>query len=290
MTVRMPFRAGSFYEASPEACRTHAQRLVDSADVPDDLPETLYGGLAPHAGWMFSGRVAARTFRALNEAGRLGTVVLLGADHTGTVRRGEVFEAGSWRTPLGETEVDEELARELLAASDLFRPNVQAHAYEHSVEVQVPLLQLLAPEARILPVGIPPEPSAVQMGTSLGELLAGRSDPLCVVGSTDLTHHGGHFPAPGGRGEQGVRWTARNDRRMLDLVEAMDAEHVVPEARDNQNACGAGAVAATIAACRAMGARRGVLLEYTNSYEVLHETYPDERDDTTVGYASVVFA
>ena len=77
---------------------------------------------------------------------------------------------------------------------------------------------------------------------------------------------------------------------MLDLVEAMDAEAIVPEATQHHNACGAGAVAATVAACKALGARRGVCLEYDNSYTITHRKYPWELDDTTVGYAAVVFA
>jgi hypothetical protein len=289
MNIRMPFRAGSFYEASASSCRHHAQRLIDSAGLPDDLPGPIYGGLVPHAGWMFSGRLAAMTFRAVVESGPVDTVVLLGADHTGTVTRGEVYESGVWRTPLGEVAVDEDLAGRLLRRSEAFRPNANAHAYEHSLEVQVPFIQLLAPEARILPIGVPPSDLAVQIGRDLGEVLA-EGPAAAVVGSTDLTHHGGHFPAPGGHGEQGVRWTVQNDRRMLDRIEAMDAEAIVPEARARQNACGAGAIAAALAACKQRGAERGIVLEYTNSYEVVHKMYPDDRDDTTVGYASVVFA
>jgi hypothetical protein len=87
-----------------------------------------------------------------------------------------------------------------------------------------------------------------------------------------------------------VRWTEANDRRMIELMEKLSAEKVVAEAESRGNACGAGAVAATIAACRELGATRGVCLEYTNSFQVVHAAYPDDPDDTTVGYASVVFA
>ena len=80
-----------------------------------------------------------------------------------------------------------------------------------------------------------------------------------------------------------------NDRRMLDLIEALAAEKIIPEAELHGNACGAGAIAATVAACRQLGAKMGFTVEYTNSYKVIHEVYPSDRDDTTVGYASVVF-
>ena len=146
------------------------------------------------------------------------------------------------------------------------------------------------PDVKIVPIAAPASPLAVEIGSAVGGVLKGRTS-VRVVGSTDLTHHGGgHFPAPGGRGRQGADWSRKNDLRILDLIEAMAVDEIVPEANANANACGAGAIAATIAACKAMGADRGLVLEYTNSYEVVHAQNPDDPDDTTVGYASVVFA
>jgi AmmeMemoRadiSam system protein B len=290
MAVRQPVRAGQFYDGSPEACRRHAERLVEAAEVPADLPQPLYGGLVPHAGWTFSGAIAARTLKALLAGGGRQTAVLFGADHTGTVRRGEVYDAGAWRTPLGETAVDEDLAAAVLAAGDACRANPDAHAMEHSLEVQVPLLQVLAPELRILPVAVPPTDLAVEVGQAVARAVGDRAGEVCLIGSTDLSHHGGHFPAPGGHGEAGEKWTRANDRRMIDLVEAMDAGAVVSEAAERHNACGAGAIAATVAACKALGAEKGICLAYSNSYTIIHEKYPYELDDTTVGYAAVVFA
>lgn len=290
MNIRYPIRAGSFYECAQGPCRHHAEKLVDSADVPGDVPGAIFGGIVPHAGWSFSGRLAARTFKALSRAGRLGTVVLLGADHVGAVHVGEVFDSGLWRTPLGEAPVDSELARELVAAGEMLQPNPEAHALEHSIEVQIPLLQVLAPDVQIVPIAVPPTDLAVEIGRTVGEVVSRHGGNVCVVGSTDLTHHGGHFPAPGGKGKEGVEWAGANDRRMIDLIEAMRDESVIGEANQRGNACGAGAIAATIAACKVMGASRGICLEYTNSYDVIHATCPDEPDDTTVGYVSIVFA
>jgi AmmeMemoRadiSam system protein B len=290
MKIRQPVRAGMFYDSSPDSCRSHAEKLLTSAEVPDDLPQPLYGGLVPHAGWTYSGALAARTFRALLAGGNVGSVVLFGADHTGSVRRGEVYDSGAWRTPLGDVLIDEGLAAAVLAAGDCCRANPDAHAAEHSLEVQVPILQVLAPEAKIVPIAVPPIDLAVEIGRAVATAVGERAGEVRIVGSTDLSHHGGHFPAPGGRGEVGEQWTRANDRRMLDLIAAMDAEAILPEAQERMNACGAGAVAATVAACKGLGAEKGICLEYTNSYTVVHEKYPYELDDTTVGYASVVFA
>lgn len=291
MNIRQPVRAGSFYEESAPTCRHQATKLLDQATLPKGLSvKALRGGLVPHAGWSFSGRLAAMTFKALVAAGPVETFVLFGADHFGVVRQGEVFDSGVWLTPLGEALVDADLAAGLIADSGgLLRSNPDAHLHEHSLEVQIPLLQVLCPLSQIVPIAVPPTAQAVEIGRAVGESLARREANVRIVGSTDLTHHGGHFPAPGGHGAQGEKWTRGNDRRILDLIESMSADKVLLEAQEHGNACGAGAIAATIAACQALGAARGLTLQYTNSYQVMHELYPDDPDDTTVGYASVVF-
>lgn len=291
MTPRPAVRAGAFYPAGPEPCRRAAEKLLAAAELPVDLPVWLAGGLLPHAGWAYSGQLAAMTLRALlDRHDPPETLVLFGADHTGSVRLGEVYPEGAWASPLGNLAVDAELARALLegpAGADLLRTNPDAHAAEHSLEVQVPLIAALRPATKILPIAVPPLDKAVAIGRYVGE--QARRARTCIVGSTDLTHHGGHFGHVGGRGEQSEAYARQNDRRMLDRIEAFDAEGVLEEARTRQNACGAGAIAATLAAVKALGANVARELAYTNSYAVIHAQAPYELDDTTVGYAAVVF-
>ncbi len=290
MNIRYPVQAGAFYESSAASCRHHAQKLINQAVVPNDLDDRLFGGIVPHAGWVYSGPLAAQVFKALTRE-RVRTIVLLGTDHVGVAEVGEVYDSGVWRTPLGDATVDSELAKELVqAAGDVLRSNPQAHSREHSIEVQVPIVQVSAPSAGIVPITVPPTPMAVEIGLGIGKALAGMED-VKVVASSDMTHHGGgRFPSPGGRGAAGEEWARGNDRRLLDIIERLDAAEIVPEAHEHQNSCGAGAIAAAIGACKRMGATRSVLLDYTTSYEVMHRLYPDDPDDTTVGYASVVFA
>jgi len=290
MTVRPPYQAGAFYERIPATCRFQAEQLFDSAELGKDLPGRLYGGLVPHAGWMYSGRLAALTLKAIYTSISPNTFVLLGADHIGRAELGEVFEGKAWQTPLGQVQINEDLAAAIIKADRLLRGNSQAHSHEHSIEVQIPLLQVLDPQIRIVPITVPPSGSAGQIGEAIASVLKDWPEPVSIVGSTDLTHHGGHFPSPGGSGKAGVQWAVKNDQRMISLIEQMQADRIVPEALKHGNACGAGAIAATISACRKLGATRGICLEYTNSYEVVHAMVPDEQNDTTVGYASVVFA
>jgi len=289
MSLRQPFRAGSFYEADETACRNEAQRLLTAVALPKDLPPGMVGGIAPHAGWLYSGAVAATTLKALATQHTPAAVVLFGADHFGTASAGEVFNCGAWVTPLGELPIDEPLADALVAADERLTANCPAHVREHSLEVLAPLLQALWPNARIVPILVAPGVDAVGVGEAVGGVLCDWADDVVVVGSTDLTHHGGQFGSLGGRGQQGVDWTVGNDRRMIDLIESMAAAEAVNEASQRGNACGAGAIAATISTCGKLGATAGRCLEYTNSYRVMQELYAGHGDDTTVGYASVVF-
>jgi AmmeMemoRadiSam system protein B len=290
MTTRSPFRANMFYPGSPNTCRMAAQALLDEATLPPDLPARLIGGIVPHAGWVYSGPLAALTCKALAAATeQIDTVILLGADHVGLAAGGAVYAAGAWASPIGELEINESLADALLEADGRFVANELAHAHEHSLEVQLPFIQLLWPGVKLLPIMIEPAPDAADLGSSLGKLLSQRAENVIILGSTDLTHHGGHFPAPGGSGIASARYTESNDQRLLDRMAALDAEGVISEVTEHHNACGAGAIAATLACCRTLGASAGTLLAYDHSYNITHRQDPTTPDDTTVGYASVVF-
>jgi len=283
-----------FYESEQASCQRNAQALLSATPAPAVAP-TVLAGIVPHAGWRYSGKLAAKTIKTLlGNSGQSGvprTVILFGADHVGTVQMGEVYPYGVWETPLGDVEVDQLLAAELLQECSLLRGNPGAHAREHSIEVQIPILKELLPDVKIVPIGVPVDPLAIQIGAAVGRFLSARHrGDVCVLGSTDMTHTGGHFGhrrhGPGPRAEQYAR---ANDARLLSLVEAMEVEKVLPEVQQQHNACGGGALAATIAAAHQLGATRGTVLEYTNSYVVSRERNPSEQDDTTVGYCSVVF-
>jgi AmmeMemoRadiSam system protein B len=133
---RQPYRAGSFYEAGEDACRRSARKILDEADLPEDLPENLFGGLVPHAGWAFSGLTAAMTLKALAKRDRLKQVVIFGADHWGTAGDGAVYDKDAWLTPLGEVPIDEELADALLKNCGLLRADASAHSRELSFRLR----------------------------------------------------------------------------------------------------------------------------------------------------------
>jgi AmmeMemoRadiSam system protein B len=189
---------------------------------------------------------------------------------------------------LGEIEVDEELAAAVLKAGDgLLVSSSEAHSGEHSAEVQVPFSQYLFPEAKILPILIPPGEDAARTGEVMGQAVSAMQRPIVVVGTTDLTHYGSTYYgfAPAGVGEQALEWVRANDERVIDLILGLRAEEIIAETATHRNACGGGAVAGTIAAARTLGAEKGYLLEYTTSHHVM----PRGPATDFVGYAAIVF-
>ena len=284
--IRAPVVAGQFYEGNPTALKRSVMRCIADYTPPDDLGELL-GGVVPHAGWVFSGATAAKVFVTLKQQMAPDSFVLFGAVHRHGVNIASIHAEGAWRTPLGEVAIDEKLARAIVeAGGGIVEASARAHGGEHSIEVQVPFIQELCPDARIVPIATPPTQDAVKMGEVVAAQVAKHSKRVAVVASTDLTHYGMSYGMPDhGPWSEAMPWMRRNDRRLIELVEALRAEEVVSEAANHYNACGAGAVAAATAAARALGALSARTLEYTTSADVIPEPHPDRA----VGYVGMVF-
>jgi AmmeMemoRadiSam system protein B len=285
--IRRPVVAGRFYPGDRSSCiRMIEQYLPPEIDA--NLPKEIVAGLVPHAGWVYSGAIAAQVFAAIHAQGTPETVVLLSSVHRWGASHPAVYARGRWATPLGEVEVDRELATAILEAGDgLLTNSPEAHADEHSAEVQVPFIQYLFPEAKILPILVPPQENATRAGKIIGQAVKEEHRPIVVVGTTDLTHYGATYYgfAPAGTGEQALEWARANDERVINLILDMRAEDIVTETKAHHNACGGGAVAGTVASARTIGAEKGYLLQYTTSYEVM----PQGPATDFVGYAAIVF-
>ena len=285
MPTRYPTVAGLFYPEGEAACRREVRACLQGAGAAP--ARGLRGGVVPHAGWTFSGRTAARVYAALHAQGTPDTVVLAAAVHGWGAQAACVYGSGAWVTPLGAIKVDEELARQVVEmAGGLIVDQPEAHAAEHSIEVQLPFVQHLFPEARILPVATPPAAACIETGQVVARAIEALGRTAWAVGSTDLTHYGPRYGyAPAGPGEAGLAWARQNDQRLLDLVTTMQLDAILPEAEARRNACGAGAIVATIAHALTVGATRGIVLDYTTSYQVM----PIGPLVDLVGYGAVVF-
>jgi AmmeMemoRadiSam system protein B len=183
--------------------------------------------------------------------------------------------------------IDEDVAEKLLGAlaGDVIEdPN--AHEGEHSLEVQLPFIKYLCPDAKIVPIAVPPDENAHLTGRKIGEAAAAMGKKIAVVGTTDLTHYGDAYGfIPFGYGDKAKQQMEESDSRIIKLALMMRSDEIRREAQKNHNACGSGALAATVAAAKAMGAGKGYLLQYTTSYDVM----PEGEFEMAVGYAGILF-
>ncbi|MDK1030431.1 MAG: AmmeMemoRadiSam system protein B [Planctomycetia bacterium] len=291
MIVREPIVAGSFYAAPEQRCLAHIEQITGPVpDVPD-LPDMPVGGIVPHAGWDYSGRVAMEVFLAIRQRREPATFVLFGSVHAFGVGGAAMFSRGLWETPIGSVPVDERLANAILEETgDMILDDVRAHENEHSIEVQVPLIKRVFPDARIVPIAVPPGGEPDRVGREVAGVVRRMQADAVFVGTTDLTHYGANYGfTPQGTGEKALEWVKNhNDKRMVDLIVGLDAKAVCAEAGRHHNACGPGAVAATLAAAREMGATRGHILTYTTSNDVMVERFGSGHD-SFVGYVGAVF-
>lgn len=292
MAARKPVVAGQFYPASENQCRSEIAECLTNRPISCKLPEKIVAGIVPHAGWTFSGDLAAMVFSAIEKANKaVDTFVIFGAVHSYLGSAAAVYDKGSWQTPLGEIKIDEELAAAIIKKSHAAKSEPQAHTYEHSIEVQVPFIQYLFKDTKIVPILTPPADFAVSVGKDAAECIKSAADKKIVcIGSTDLTHYGPRYGFnPQGSGPAGIKWAKEvNDKAFIDLALELKAERILTDSMENQNACGPGAAVATIAAAKALGKTKGVLLAHTHSNEVMEKRF-GQTSSESVGYAAIVY-
>jgi hypothetical protein len=290
MMIREPVMAGQFYPANQEACLSELKQLFAAEPLRLEDGSSPVAGLVPHAGWVCSGEVSAQVLSVLAAHRKPEVVVLFGGVHNYRGKPAAMFAHGRWDTPLGHVDVQSRLAERILGHTSLIVEDPFAHENEHSIEVQLPMIRYVFPNARILPIMVPVVPRAHEIGEAVARTIKTYDYNAVIVGTTDLTHYGPRYGfVPRGVGAEANAWAkVENDARFVTLLCSLRIDELVPEATAHMNACNSGAAAATAAAAKAMGATRGVLLEHTSSREVLMRKFNEPQEDS-VGYAGVVF-
>jgi hypothetical protein len=294
--ARQPARAGSFYPASACACTKEIAACRQQA-VP--LPAALrgarvFGGVVPHAGWVYSGATAAVVFEALAQsAEKPETVIFFATCHRAEVRTPALQRSGSWLAPAGELAIDEELAGAMLdeaRATGCLIEQPSAHHGDHAIEVNLPFLMEMLPGARFVPVAMPHSDDGPAAGESAARAVKKLGRRAVVLASTDLTHYGRNYYgwAPKGDGPEAHRWSKDvNDRRFIERLIALDAKGAYDVGVEDGSACGPAAGAAASSFAKTFGATRGVLLEHITSWE--RAKYEQGEPSDFVGYAAMVF-
>jgi len=263
---RSPAVAGQFYPAKSSELRALVEEYVTTAVA----PRPAIGLMVPHAGYLYSGAIAGATFAAAVLPPR---IILLGPNHTGHGKPMAVAAAGEWVTPLGETSIDADLAGEILAADSGLADDALAHRFEHSLEVQLPFIQVLAAAARIVPICLAPVPleRLLDLGRILARVIRAHTEPILLVASSDMTHY-----------EPGTT-ARRKDQLALDHICAVDAEGLFSTVvKHNISMCGVVPAVVMLAAARELGGRQGTVIRYGNSGDVTG----DQAE--VVGYSGVL--
>jgi AmmeMemoRadiSam system protein B len=266
VAIRQPAVAGLFYDANPEKLQRHVEALLP----PGATASRAIGAIVPHAGYLYSGPVAGAVYARLRLP---ATAVILCPNHTGRGAPAALDPSGAWRTPLGDVPLARGLADRLLALAGSLQEDSEAHRREHSLEVQLPFLKVLRPDAELVPVclGEASLPLCREVGEALARLVREEEESPILLASSDMNHY-----------ESREVGRAKDDLALA-RIEALDPEGLFRTVRAKSiSMCGFLPATALLFAARALGAARAEVVSRRDS--------GDETGDTSsvVGYAGVV--
>jgi AmmeMemoRadiSam system protein B len=239
------------------------------------------GGIVPHAGWYFSGRLAARVFYTLKLNSKVDVVVLYGG-HLTTEDLPRIVTEEACETPFGDMEIHTSFAKNLLKTVEMIRESPTSA--DNTIEVQLTMVKYFFPDAKLVAVRSPLSLKAETLGKEVAHIARKDGISIIAIGSTDLTHYGPNYGfLRKGVGPASVEWVKKeNDMGFIDRALRMDVEGLLKHAMENDSACSAGAALSAMATCKALGSEKGILLDYYTSYDIM-------PDDSFVGYAGILY-
>ena len=277
MEVRTPAVSGTFYPDDEKELKSLIRDCFMHSIGPGKIPPTdseqkIYGVICPHAGFVYSGPVACHSFYSISSS-TSEMAIVTGPNHYGIGQNIASMIDASWKTPLGLMEVDSESALELRDGLDILELDSFSHSKEHSIEVQIPMLQeTFSHEMKILPVSLinQKQQTATKVGSAIAKI-AQKKDAL-LIGSSDFTHY------------EENEFAHRQDLALIDPILKLDVDEFYKVLYErNVTACGFGAIASTMTACKELGATEGKLLKYATSGDISGDK------SSVVGYASIIF-
>jgi AmmeMemoRadiSam system protein B len=277
MEVRTPAVSGTFYPDDQKElkslihdCFTHT--IGPGKTPPTDSDQKIYGVICPHAGFVYSGPVACHSFYSISSS-TSKLAIITGPNHYGIGQSIASMVDASWKTPLGLMEVDSESVLELRDGLDILELDSFSHSKEHSIEMQVPMLQeTFSHDMKILPVSLinQEQKTATKVGSAIAKI-AQKKDAL-LIGSSDFTHY------------EENEFAHRQDLALIEPILKLDVDEFYKILYERKvTACGFGAIASTMTACKELGATEGKLLKYATSGDVSGDK------SYVVGYGSIIF-
>ena len=275
--LRKPAVAGQFYDGEEENLKQTIEECFLSERGPESLPQIAEGDkkikglVVPHAGFIYSGAIAAHSYHYLAKNGFADTLIILGPNHTGVGSGVAVMTEGSWLTPLGEVPINKDLSNNL--RGDIIDKDVNAHMYEHSIEVQLPFLQFSAGTKKFdfVPICMAMQDfeTAYETGKIIADAVKNIDKSIVIIASTDFSHAGFNYmsmPPPEMRVD---KYAEKQDKLAIDQILNMNPEGLINTVHENNiTMCGYGPVAVMLTASQILGASKAELLKYGTSYEV----------------------
>jgi MEMO1 family protein len=277
---RAPAVAGLFYPSGADELNQLIElSFKERRFGPGDLPPSkelrrrrIYGIVSPHAGYIYSGAVAANGYYETSSM-NFDRVVMIGPNHYGIGTGLATVRDGIWETPLGQVEIDTELASRISESSGILDFDDLAHSRDHCLEVQLPFLQYIKKnQFKVVPIImiIQDKDTASEIGESIAD--STRTHNALLIASSDFTHYEPNSAAH------------RKDRELIEAILSLDTSiFYTTLERLNVSACGYGAIASIMTAAKALGATKGELLRYATSGDIVGDT------NNVVGYASIIF-
>lgn len=280
MKVRKPYVANAFYAGT----RTElAQQIVGCfnhrfgpGQVPTPVkqgPRKIVGLVSPHAGYMYSGPIAANGYNRLASDGMPEVFIILGPNHTGYGSGVSILTDGAWETPLGITSIDSGLAKQIQKSNKLLDVDEASHSFEHSIEVQLPFIQFLfKDEPKFIPICMMMQDLQTSRDIAESIIEQCRGKDFAIVASSDFTHYEPHDIA------------SRKDRTAIDAITKLD-EATLNELGDSNKVtmCGYGPITTLIAAAKMLGGIKAEFLSYKTSGDITGDK------SAVVGYSSIIF-
>jgi AmmeMemoRadiSam system protein B len=269
-SLREPVVAGRFYPGNAAKLRADVISYLSTQEAPQEERVRAIGCVVPHAGYMYSGRVAGAVFSRLEIP---PCCIVLCPNHTGLGRPLAIMKEGGWRTPLGDLPIDSDLAESLLQAFPALVEDPAAHRSEHAIEVELPFLQVVRPDVKFVPIAVGTGQLILleHLGEAVATVLAACAQPVLIIASSDMNHY------------EDDATTRVKDSKAIDQILALDPgglyETVV---RESISMCGFGPAVAMLTAARRLGARNARLAQYATSGDVSGDR------ETVVGYAGII--
>jgi AmmeMemoRadiSam system protein B len=264
--IRKPVVAGQFYPASASELKAMIRSMVKEKAV----KEEVIGLVSPHAGYIYSGVVAGATISRVKFK---DTFIIMGPNHTGAGRPLSIMTEGVWQTPLGDVEIDTELAEEILANSKHLEEDDGAHLYEHSIEVQLPFLQYFKPDLKMVPMvfGHPDGAVYKEVGKEIARAVKALGREVVILASSDMSHYEPQESAQ------------KKDTQAIGAILKLDEGELLKRVYElNITMCGYAPAVSLIVAAKELGATSAELVKYQTSGDVTGDY------SAVVGYAGII--